>query len=168
MWLKILVHQCIVIYCFPIQYWLRKSSISIQASSGPRPPAVPRLMPINPHLQQLQAPRPRPRSRVGGWCVVETLSELRRQEPDVWHTGLSETVNSQQNQSHPGCCTVCLWVALSSREGGGHCQCFTPLCLAGGRKSRGYVYVYVRQKCTMQSQKQWHFLSLPMVALFYN
>ena len=34
-------------------------------------------------------------------------------------------------------------------ERGVHHQRFTPLCLAG---DRGYVYVYVRQRCTMQSQ----------------
>ena len=53
-------------------------------------------------------------------------------------------------------------------ERGVQCQHFTPSCLAGGRRYRGHVYVYVRQKCTIQSQKQWHFLSLNMVALFYN
>ena len=45
---------------------------------------------------------------------------------------------------------------------------FTPSSLAVGRRDGGHVYVYVRQKCTMQSQKQWHFVSLTMVALFYN
>ena len=51
---------------------------------------------------------------------------------------------------------------------GVQCQRFTPSRLAGGRRDCGNVYVYVRQKWTMQSQKQWHFLSLTMVALFYN
>ena len=53
-------------------------------------------------------------------------------------------------------------------ERGVQCQRFTPSRLARGRRDRGYVYVYVRQKCTMQTQKQCHFLSLTMVALFYN
>ena len=44
-------------------------------------------------------------------------------------------------------------------------QRFTPSRLAGGTE---VMSVYVRQKCTMQSQKLWHFLSLTMVALFYN
>ena len=35
-------------------------------------------------------------------------------------------------------------------ERGVQCQRVTPSCLAGGRRDRGYVYVYVRQKCTMQ------------------
>ena len=42
-------------------------------------------------------------------------------------------------------------------ERGVQCQCFTPLHLAGGTV---VIYVYARQNCTMQSQKQWHFLSL--------
>ena len=51
-------------------------------------------------------------------------------------------------------------------ERGGSVSTFTPSCLPGGRRDCGHFYVYVRQKCTMQSQKQWHFLSLTMVSLF--
>ena len=40
--------------------------------------AAPRWMPLSPRLQQLEAPHPRPRSRVGGWCAAETLSELQK------------------------------------------------------------------------------------------
>ena len=48
-------------------------------------------------------------------------------------------------------------------ERGVQCQHVTP-----SRRARGTaVFVYFRQKSTMQSQKQWHFLSLTMVALFY-
>ena len=58
--------------------------------------------------------------------------------------------------------------AFLQGERGVQYQRFTPLHLAGGRGDRDYVYVYVRQKCTMQFQKQWHFFSLTMVALFFN
>ena len=130
--------------------------------------AAPRWTPLSPRLQQLEAPHLRPRSRVGGWCAVETLSELRRRAADFWRTTLSETVNSQRSRSHPGNCTARLRVALSSGERGGiQCQRVTPLHLAGRRRDHSYVSVYVRQKCTMQSQKQWHYLSLTMAALLY-
>ena len=113
-WVKISIHQCIVIYFFPVQYRLIKSSESIQASSGPWPPAVPRWVPLGPCLLQLEPPRPWPGLRVGGWCTAETPLQLWRQVADVWRTALSETVNSQCSRSHPGCCTVRLQVALSS------------------------------------------------------
>ena len=51
-WVKISIHQCIAIYFFPIQYRFRKSSEFIQASSGPRPPAVPHRTPLGPRLQR--------------------------------------------------------------------------------------------------------------------
>ena len=89
---------CIAIYFFPIQHQFRKSSESIQASSGPWPPTVPRWTPFGPRLEQLEAPRPWPHSRVGGWCAAETPLELQRQVANVWCTALSETVNSQRNR----------------------------------------------------------------------
>ena len=50
-------------------------------------------------------------------------------------------------------------------ERGVQSQRFTPLRLAGGWGDRVYGCL-CQTKCTMQSQKQWHFLSLTMVALF--
>ena len=87
---------------FPNSISIIKSSESIQASDHPRALAGP----LCPRLQQLEASRPRPSSRVGGWCIVNTPSALWRLVADVWHTALSETVNSQRSRSHPGCCTV--------------------------------------------------------------
>ena len=46
----------------------------------------------------------------------------------------------------------------------GSVSTFTPSCLSGGRRECCHDDVYVRQKCTMQSQKQWHFLNLTMAA----
>ena len=83
----------------------------------------------------------------------------------VWCTALSETarvVSPWLLHRAPAGCT------LLQGERGVQCQHFTPWRLAGGRRDQGYVYAYVRQKCTMQSQKQWHFLTLIMVALSYN
>ena len=34
--------------------------------------------------------------------------------------------------------------------------------LTSSWRDRGYFFVYAREKCTMQSQKQWHFLILTM------
>ena len=97
----------------------------IQASSGPRPPAVPPQTPLGPRLQQLEAPRP----RVGGRGAAETPSELWRRVADVWRTSLSETVNSRWSWSHPCRCTACPWVALSSGERGGFSVNVLPPCV---------------------------------------
>ena len=67
------------------------------------------------------------RSRVGGWCAAETLSELRRRLATVWRTALSETVNSQRSRSHPGRCTGRPQIALSSGQRGGFSSTFYPL-----------------------------------------
>ena len=57
---------------------------------------------------------------------------------------------------------------LCRRLGGGvSVSTFTP-CVSPEGGGTAVMSVYVRQKSTMQSQKQWHFLSLTMVALFYN
>ena len=146
------------------------NSISIQKilwiNSGkqrPPPPAVPCWMLLGP--QQLEAPCPRPRpwprSRVRGWCATETLLELQRRGADVRRTTVPETVNSQGSRAHPGCCTVCPWVALSSGERGGFSvNILPPRIEPEGRVTA--VRSHVRQKCTMQSQKQCHFLSLTL------
>ena len=158
---------------FPIQYRFIKSSESIQTSSGCRPPAVPRRMPLGPRLQQLEAPRPRPHSRVRGWCAMETPLELRSGASDFGSRSLThrsfgdcklpaQPVSPWSLHSAPTVSTL-LW-----GERGVQCQRFTPLRLTVGKRDHGYVYVHVRQKCTMQSQKQWHFHSLTMVTLFYN
>ena len=124
--------------------------------------------PLGPCIKQLETFCPQPRARVGGWYATETPSALQRQVADVWRTALSETANSKHSWSYPGRCTVSPWVALSSGEIGGVSVNVYPLVSSQRQRDGGHVYVYVRQKCTMQSQKQWHFLSLTMVALFYN
>ena len=130
------------IFFFPFQHRFRKSSID---SGKQRPQTTRWPSSLGPHLQQLEPPRPWPRSRVRRWCTAETPSELRR-----WVAVFCVPV---------GC-------TLLRGERGVQCQHVTPLHLAGGRRDRGYVYAYVRQKCTMQSQKQWYSLSLTMVAPF--
>ena len=93
-------------------------------SGKQQPPTIAVLcqMPLSPRLQQLKAPRSRPHSwpcsRVGGWCTMETPSEMRRRVADVWHTALAEAVNSQRSQSHPDHCTVRPRVALLRGERG--------------------------------------------------
>ena len=133
--------------------------------SGKRPPAVP--------CQTSRSPPPAvgsvlPVTSLKGRRVMRHGNTVGAAEAGSRCLTLSETVNSQRSQAHPGCCTVRPRVALSSGERGGVSVNVTPSCLAGGRRDGSHVYVYVRQKCTMQSQKQWHFLSLTMVALFYN
>ena len=56
---------------------------------------------------------------------------------------------------------------LLQGERGVQCQRVTP-CVSPEGRGTTVMSVYVRQKCTMQSQQQWHFLSLTMVALLYT
>ena len=72
------------------------NSISIHKilwiDSGHWPPAVPRRTsrslagPLGLSPPAAGKSRPRPLSRVGGWCAAETPSELRRRVADVWRT----------------------------------------------------------------------------------
>ena len=116
---------------------------NIFASSGPRPPTVPRRTPLGPRVQQLEAPHPRPRSRV------------------------SEAINSQFSQSHNGCCTMRPRVHCPPGREGDQCQCYTPSHLADGWRDRGYVLCLMFMSDCI-SAKLWlhHFISKKSVPLF--
>ena len=142
-WLKISIHQCIAIYWMPL---------------GPPPPPAARSA--------------SPATSLEGRRVMlhgNTVRAAGVGSQSLMHRFFGDCKLPAQPISPWPLHRAPVGSTLLRGERGVQCKCFTPSCLAGGWRDRGYVFVcQQRQKCITQSQKQWYFLSLTMVALFYK